>query len=71
MRLLPAIALLLALLVPGSALAFQVPIDAGDRSVYLRVGDGEFENYPWWWNGGAIRPYTSGGSPESGGAVSR
>ena len=71
MRIAPAIALLLALLVPGSALAFQVPIDAGDRSVYLRVGDGEFENYPVWWNNGDIRPYTSGGSPESGGAVSR
>ena len=37
----------------------------------MRVGDGEFENYPVWWNNGDIRPYTSGGSPESGGAVSR
>ncbi|GAB2659445.1 hypothetical protein [Arenimonas aestuarii] len=71
MRTAHAIALILALLVPGSALAYQVPIDAGDRSVYLRVGDGEFENYPVWLNNGAFRPYIAGGSPESGGAVSQ
>ena len=62
MRLVAAIALLLASLAPAWVLAFEVPIAPGSRMVYLRVGDGEFENYPWWWNNGDIRPWTSGGT---------
>ena len=67
MRLFAALALLTTSLLPAGALAFQVPIDPGDRSVYLRVGDGNFDRNIF----GQIRPWTSGGRPRSGGAVSR
>jgi hypothetical protein len=69
MRKVAAIAILLASLATDLALAFEVPITPGSRMVYLRVGDGEFTNYPWW-QGGGIRPWTDGGVPENGGDVS-
>lgn len=70
MRLVAAIALLLTSLLPEHALAFQVTIEPGDRSVYLRVGDGDFSRWPPIFGGG-IRPWTSGGSPVAGGSVSQ
>lgn len=67
MRLVAATAILLALLVPASALAFEVPITPGSRTVYLRVGDGEFQRSFF---SGNIIPWTSGGDPRNGGRVS-
>lgn len=66
MRKAAAIAILLASLAPELALAFEVPIAPGSRMVYLRVGDGAFTTWPT----GDIRPWTAGGQPQNGGAVS-
>jgi len=50
---------ILACVACASAHAFVVSIKAGERSVYLRVGDGAF----------SALTYDSGGTPQSGGAI--
>ena len=69
MRLVAAIAVLLASLAPEVVLAFEVPIAPGSRSVYLRVGDGEYDR-AFLGVFGPIVPWTDGGRPRAGGAVS-
>lgn len=62
MRVLPALLLSTAcLLSAGEAGAYVVNINQGTNAVYLRVGDGVM-------SGGS---YSGGGTPQSGGAVSR
>ena len=61
MRVLPALLLTsVCLLTADDAGAYIVNINQGTNAVYLRVGDGNFAGQ-----------YSSGGTPQSGGAISR
>lgn len=61
MRVLPALLFTSAcLLAAGDAGAYVVNISQGTNAVYLRVGDGNFSGR-----------YSSGGTPQAGGAISR